>query len=292
VGRRRNAIRILIVGVDGNIGGALARHLRERGDEVYGTSRRFGRAVDPYTLTFDLSGPSSSEIELPDVDVAVFCAAMARFKDCREQPAAAMQVNVTSPVELAARVTSRGGRAIVLSTSAVFDSTKPQMSPDAATCPVTEYGKLKAAAEQGFLALGSSATVFRLTKVIEKRTRLFANWRNDWQKGGTVSAFSDHFLSPISLDQVVEALAYVISSDTSGVVQISGEADVSYADVARHLAEHWSVHPSKMVPISARECGIPSNEVLTHTTLDAARLRALTGFQPPNPYELLDKIYA
>jgi dTDP-4-dehydrorhamnose reductase len=261
------------------------------GATVYGTSRRIGREDDPHTLTIDLSEPSNSEITLPNVDVAVFCAAMARFKDCREQPSVAMQVNVTSPVELATRITSRGGRVVFLSTSAVFDSTKPQVSPDAQRCPVTEYGKLKAEAEQAFLALGPAATVFRLTKVVEKKTRLFADWRNEWQRGRSVSAFSDHFLSPISLDQVVEALAYVATSNTSGIVQISGEVDVSYADVAHHLARRWSVHPSKVVPVGAREYGIPPSEVLTHTTLDTTRLHALTGFQPPDPYELLDRVF-
>lgn len=260
------------------------------GAVVYGTSRRATLAEDGSVFRVDLADPMDASIDLPKVDVAVFCAAMARFEDCRSQPAAAKRVNVTSPVLLAERVAAEGGRVILLSTSAVFDSQTPRTLPSAKACPTTEYGRLKASAEHAFLSIGSSATVFRLTKIVGKDTQLFAGWQKKLRAGGSVVAFDDHFFSPLSLDHVVDALAYTATSRESGIIQISGARDISYADAAFHFAEQLGV-PSKLVkPVSGTEGGIPPNELLTHTTLDCTRLTALTGFQPPDPYLILDSI--
>jgi len=67
-------MRCLIIGADGSFGGALSRSLQSLGHEVIATTRRPDRAGEH--LLLDLAEPLPP---LPQADVAVICAAMARL---------------------------------------------------------------------------------------------------------------------------------------------------------------------------------------------------------------------
>src|SRR5215469_4400761 len=113
-------MRCLIIGVEGSFGGALSRSLQSLGHEVVATTRRHDRAGEH--LFLDLAGPLPP---LPQVDVAVICAAMARLEECRRYPELAHQVNVAAPLELARTLTQAGARVILLSSSAVLGCLTP-----------------------------------------------------------------------------------------------------------------------------------------------------------------------
>src|SRR6202000_2023486 len=113
---------------------------------------------------------------LPEVDVAVICAAMARFEECRRHPELAYRVNVIAQLELGRSLTRAGARVILLSTSAVFDGRKACIEESEQRAPCSAYGRFKAEAESGLLDLGSAASVLRLTKVLKPNTGLLSEW--------------------------------------------------------------------------------------------------------------------
>ena len=107
-------MRALIVGVDGLIGNALARDLRQRGWAVTGTSRRPSGDAAEGTVRLDLaqlSGPDTTGLAtLPDCDTLFTCAAMTKFAECRASPDLARRVNAEAPAALAAHFVPRGAR--------------------------------------------------------------------------------------------------------------------------------------------------------------------------------------
>jgi dTDP-4-dehydrorhamnose reductase len=287
-GRRK--LRVLIVGINSNIGDALAVRLRKSGAIVYGSSRRDNAVYDNKTLKLDLANPDHLPNTLPKVDVAIFCAAMAKFADCRSMPALAKRVNVESVSKLSTKLVGEGSRVILLSTSAVFDGKTPFRNAADQVSPNSEYGKLKAAAEAEVLKLGKLATVFRLTKIVSAQTPLFVDWKEMLAKGENIQAFGDLFFSPLLAEHVVDALEAVIVAQEGGIFQISGAEDISYFEAANWLAQHWGASSEQICKVKAGTFGVPDNELLSKTTLDTRRLTELTKFSPPSPQKVLGEL--
>ena len=59
--------------------------------------------------------------------------------------------------------------------------------------------------------------------------------------GDSVEAFLDSYLSPVSLNYVVNSLRAIESSRIGGIFHLSGSAELSYAEFARRLAEKLGV---------------------------------------------------
>jgi dTDP-4-dehydrorhamnose reductase len=281
-------MRVLVVGIDGAIGGALATALRARGHRVVGTSRRKPNKTDDILL-LDLAEPMKSPVA--DVNVAIICAAMARFEDCRRYPDLAERVNVAAPAAIAAAVIAAGGRVILLSTSAVFDCLSPRRRGNEPVSPRSAYGRLKARAEESVLRLGENASVFRLTKVVQPGSGVLFNWIDSLRRGEEIKAFSDHSLCPLPLDIVVSMLVAVVEGGEGGIYQVSGADDLTYAEAAGLLAEVVGATSNQVIAVPAKSRGLLAEEITLFTSLDTARLTALTGFVPPRANQVLKRVY-
>lgn len=284
-------MRALIIGIDGYIGANLARSLVDVGCDVVGTTRRDASAGPGRRVRFDLVNDEVASVPVDGVDVAFFCAAMARFADCRERPEISRRVNVVAPAALGARLVDAGARVVLLSTSAVFDGRLPFSSADRPTCPLSSYGAQKAEAEAAVSALGVSASIFRLTKVLSPEMPLLRGWMDTLRRGGTVAAFEDVTIAPLAIEHVISGLSLAASSQEGGVFQISGARDVSYADVAGLIAEKLGADPGLVRATRAVDAGIPVSDILPHTTLDVSRLAALGGWRAPDPRDVLSRVY-
>src|SRR5262249_32791547 len=153
-------MRVVIVGADGLIGNGLHANLCQRGHSVLGTTRKNDQAGQKDRIFLDLAEPSPA---VPPADVAIICAALSKFAECRNYPDEARQVNVVAPLAIAQQIHGHGGRTLLLSSSAVFDCLSSRRMADEPTAPRSTYGRMKAEAEAGILALGG--IVLRLTKV-------------------------------------------------------------------------------------------------------------------------------
>lgn len=283
-----DGLRIVVVGADGLIGHALCARLTEQGNVAIGTSRRRGRTGDG-GLYLDLAAPSLPD--MPQADVAVICAAMAKFSECRGNPPLARQVNVIGAVMLARRFIERGTRVVRLSSSAVFDGKHPKVVADTPTGSLSVYGQIQAEAERAMLALGPMATVLRLTKVVTPAFPVVRAWLAALAEGGCIEAFTDHRISPISLRCAVDAIVAVVQQREGGIFQVSGGGDISYVEFAYHLVERLGLPRERVVPIRAAQKGVPSEEVTGYTSMDTSRLTALTGFVAPEPFSVFDQIF-
>jgi dTDP-4-dehydrorhamnose reductase len=154
---------------------------------------------------------------------------------------------------------------------------------------VTEYGRQKADAETRVLATGSSA-VLRLTKVFGPWPTLLADWRDRWRGGQPVEAFTDLVAAPVPANLVAGAMAAIGIHRSTGVYHLSADADVSYFDIARHLARRFDIGAAGIRGVSAVERGIGAAAVPKHTTLDTRRLAAELGIDAPHVWSVVDQV--
>ncbi len=279
--------RYLIVGVDGLIGRALREHLRELRREVVCTTRREGNARDG-AVYLDIAD-AVEDWDCPDgIDVAVICASVSNLRECKENPVESARVNVEGVVEVAHRLAARGVFIVFLSSSQVFDGTSPLRKADEARCPVTEYGRQKAAAECRIEELGERAAIVRMTKIVDSSWPLLAQWREDLLAGRAVHPFADMVFSPVSLSFATSAICRVAEDRLTGITQVSGKTDISYAQAAYRIAEVLGVDPSLVQPIRTCQSDVYSEPLVRHTTLDMGRLQATLGIEPPDALETVE----
>lgn len=286
--RRGNPLQpelpVLVVGAEGVLGAAVAARLAAAGTPVVGTSRRGTAGM----LPLDLAAAASSW-QLPErLQAAVLCAAVTSAAECRMQPAHARLVNVEATVELAARLIAVGARVVFLSSNQVFDGAVAQTPADAARCPRTAYGCMKAEAEIAILGLAASTLVVRLTKVVHAGVPLFADWRDAFEHCQPVRPFADLPLAPLALGFAATAVTASLSCEHGGVVQVSATHDITYADVALRLARAFG-HPEELVvPVRAATTAGAIEHVPRNTTLDTTMLRERLGLEAPNPWAAVD----
>jgi dTDP-4-dehydrorhamnose reductase len=277
-----DAPAILVVGGDGLVGGVLAAHLRARGDRVVETSRRNDR-IAAGALKLDLAADPASWPELPPLKGAVLCAAIARLQDCEQDPRGSWRVNVEGVAALARRLTAAGVATVFLSTDKVYDGTRAQRRREEPTCPTTEYGRQKAAAEA---AMPAEAAILRLSKVVSATLPLFAGWSRDLAAGRPITPFSDLMMAPVPVELVVKVIARLIDERRSGLFHLTGARDVNYVEAARVLAETLGCDPGLVQSRTANVGVVP----VPYTALDMSLERSLWGLAPPEPDAVLRQL--
>lgn len=134
--------------------------------------------------------------------------------------------------------------------------------------------------------------VVRFTKVLGRATPLLLGWIAALREGQPIRPFSDMLLAPVPLDFAVEALLKVAARRAEGVVQVSAEKDITYAEAARFVADCLHVPLSVsgrgaggegglVQPVAVADSGIAIEYVPNHTTLDTTRLQHEFGLVPP-----------
>jgi dTDP-4-dehydrorhamnose reductase len=263
--------RILVIGADGVIGNALSQSLKRSGKNVLETSRR-KEALSNERIFLDFE-ENISLSGIPDkVSVAFFCVAFNSLEYCRREPAKTALVNVDNTVKLAKELVKAGTFVVFLSTNLVYDGSVPFTKADTPVSPQTEHGRQKAEAERQLLVLGNLTSVIRLTKIFGPDMRLIQEWILALQNNKVIHPFSDKVVSPLPLSFAIEVFCRMAEKKLSGIVQVSGDRDVTYAQLAYRVAERMGVNRNLIRPISARESGLELEHLPQNTTLDATRL--------------------
>lgn len=288
----------LVVGGDSMIGRVLAGTLdRERAGRVFTTTRRPGTAGE-CRLHLDLNDSATWDAVLARPwSSAILCAAMARLDACHADPEAAMRINAHGPVALAAALAARGCYVVLLSTNQVFDGRLPSPSPMTPVSPTTAYGRSKAEAERGMIAMAgrpgmTAPGVLRLSKVVEPGMPLLAGWIDRLRHRDEVLAARDMSLAPLPVAQVVEALRRMTGRRTAGIVQLASAAEISYVEAARHVARRIGASPDLVRPVDSVAAGFLKDQPPPHTLMDGSRAAAELGILPLDPFETLDHCIA
>ncbi len=170
---------------------------------------------------------------------AVICAAMSGFASCEQNTQISHTVNVKNTIALAKKLTSLGWKIVYPSSSAVFAA--PCLFPQThiKSAAASLYGKQKQEVERALLQLPHSLIV-RFTKIIPHDFPLFYTWLKGFERGETVSAFSDYFFSPISATQAADALLGLIEQE--GIWHVGAPDTISYKEAADVLLQAYKEH--------------------------------------------------
>jgi dTDP-4-dehydrorhamnose reductase len=164
-------MKILLTGVNGQVGWELRRSLMTLG-EVVPASRVGGNGI----LKMDLSQPESLRAVIRDVQpqLIVNAAAYTAVDRAESEPELAMAVNGIAPGVLAEEAKRCGAMVIHYSTDYVFDGTKkaPYVETDR-TNPLNVYGQTKLAGEQAIQAIDVPHLIFRTSWVYGLRGKNF-----------------------------------------------------------------------------------------------------------------------
>jgi len=282
----------LIIGGDSEIGGAAFAALKAQNQPVTATTRRRVHVAED-RLLLDLAASLDGWEPPKGVTSVCVCAAVARLADCAADAQTSAHINVTQTLALVDKLLKRGIYVLLLSTNQVFDGSVPQVPRNAPHSPVSEYGRQKARTEsvlQDYMAHGAPIGILRLAKVASPRMPLLQRWIADLAAGKPISPFFDMMLSPTQMASVSSAINSLLREQATGVFQLTGPRDVSYADIGRFLAGKLGVEASLVQASSARVADLPDGATPLHTTLDSAALRDRFGLEVPDVWQVIESV--
>ena len=285
---------LLLVGGDSEIGAATARYLRERGVPVTTTTRRPDRVAAEVAL-LDLSRSLSQWTPPEGVDAACIFAAISRLAACASDPRGSARINVEQTLVLIERLLARGIYVLFLSTNQVFDGSVAHVSSEAATCPVSEYGRQKARTETALrehMQRNAPVGILRLGKVVSLDMPLIHGWIEALSAGQPIHAFHDLTMAPTPAEMVASTIALLLRERAAGIWQLTGPRDVPYADVGDYVADRVGAPRSLVERVSALSSGMPVAATPRHTTLDSTALRERYGIEVPDIRAVIDSVVA
>jgi dTDP-4-dehydrorhamnose reductase len=282
----------LLVGGDSEIAVATAAHLRNLRIDFLATTRRQDE-VAPDRPFLDLRLPPDEWPPLPDVRGACIFAAISGLLQCARDPIGASFINVTQTLLLIDRLLSGGTPVLFLSSDKVFDGSRPQVPAASPLCPASEYGRQKAETERALaqrMGAGAPITVLRLAKIVSPGMPLLKQWATALLSRAAIEVFADLVMAPTPVELVATAVANLLLEPESGIFQLSGPRDISYAEVGHYLARKLAAPSGLVVPVSAYAAGMPPGSTPANTTLDSSALRDRLDIAVPEPWAVIDEL--
>ena len=280
-------MKILLIGKESSISKLLAYRFKNEGFEIITTSRR-REEVD--SIHLDLLDVDTFLKNPPKADFLIILAAVSKFKECRDNFFEANIINNEAPVKLACYYSQFGTKIIFLSTSAVFDGNMPKIPSQELQNARSEYGKMKALAEQELLRISGNISVLRLSKVITENNNIFSTWKDQLLSGDVITCFKDQYISPISSNLVCDILVLLIKNFKNGIYQFSANSDMSYYEIAIEMSKLINVNKKNIKPVFAIDNQIEQEEIFRYTSLDSSRILNEFNILAPSPIDFLDNL--
>jgi len=291
------AVRILVTGADGFVGGRLVRRLAALGHDVTAAVRR-GTAPDLGPVVqrpFDLADDGSiRHVTGGSFDAVAHLAALASSADARRDPGLAWEINAAGTARLCEALAGTAGSpplVLIVSTAEVYGAVKPprlRRETDAAA-PCSPYAASKLGAEIAALAVARRTGL----RVIVARpfphtgagqdprfvVPAFA-WRIHEAAGRGLREVAVGNLDPVRdflhVDDVVDAYVAMIERGCPGAwYNVASGTGVTIREIFERLRAAIGANVTAVVdPALARASDIP------HLVGDAAALRGDTGWTP------------
>lgn len=282
--------RSLIIGGDSTLGSAIADYLFASGEDFIITTRRIDH-ISPSRIFLDLNYDVSHWRVPSGITIAYFCAAITSLEKCYQDPTVTKQVNVINTLRLIEKLTQKNIFVIFPSTNLVFDGSIPLRKTDDEVCPKTEYGHQKAIVENNLMHFKELVSVVRLTKVIHKKNPLLYQWISDIREGKLIHPFSDMVMAPLPISLAIETFHQLAKQKSGGLFQLSGTMDLTYEQVARHLAEKIRGNQDFIDPVCSSQIPALLEHVPKYTTLDSTKIIRELGVSIPDPFTIIDRTF-
>jgi dTDP-4-dehydrorhamnose reductase len=244
-----------IFGAKGFIGKNLLAKFAKDDPRTVGVARNAATGL----LSLDLAHPDIDPLELVrrGITHGIIAAAVSGIGDCERQGGSARAVNVQGTAELARQLCARGIKVIAFSSDYVFDGKVGNYGESSPVSPVNEYGRQKAEMEKLLLkACDGNVLILRLGKVfdtIKGSGTLIDEMAGRFMRSEVVSAAQDQFFCPAWIDDVVDVIGRLMTTDASGVMHLCAPRKISRLELARDVAETFGVDPALIKNISLKD---------------------------------------
>ena len=205
---------------------------------ITGSSGKLGKKVLKCNEGLSLLSPSSKELDVTsEVSVKNFfnkntfnaiihCAALARMKECEENPYKAYLINTQGTLNLVNNVRdiqkscNKNIRFIYISTDGVYPCSNGNYSEDSPTIPYNIYGWSK---------LGGETAVRSLQNFCIIRTRFFDPLNIPFSESA-----DDIITSSIEIDKLAKIIYFLVKNKFSGVLNVGNEPSTEFLRYVTH----------------------------------------------------------
>ncbi len=250
-------MKILLVGCNGQVGWELQRSLAPLGEVI---------ALDfdtPGDLRADFAQPESLRALVHRLapDAIVNAAAHTAVDKAESEPDLCRTLNATAPGVLAQEATARGAMLVHYSTDYVFDgSGSHARDENAATGPLSVYGRTKLEGEVAIRASGCKHLILRTSWVFAARGGNFARTMLKLAaERDALTVIDDQFGAPTGADLLADVTAHALrrlaaDAALSGTYHCVAGGETSWHGYATHVIE-WARSrglPVKVAPGAVR----------------------------------------
>jgi dTDP-4-dehydrorhamnose reductase len=285
---KKKLTNILILGASGMLGSALMKHFIQKKEfNVYGTVRSktsvencsdLFRSSSLYNIDVELEKDIDNAFLKARPDIVINCIGLVKQLSESNDPLSVLPINSLLPHKLSKMCASNNARLIHFSTDCVFSGKKGMYiesdSPDA----IDLYGLSKYIGEVGD------------KHCITLRTSIIGHELNgnrsliDWflKEKGSINGFKKAIFSGLPTKEIANILEkFVIPfSELHGLYHLSAEPINKYKLLSM-VANTYS----KKIDI------IPDDEYQIDRSLNSQRFREITGYEPPEWKELINRMY-
>lgn len=282
-------MKIALLGPTGQVGWELQRSLAVLG-EVVALGRRDTPGVD-------FADPDSvaRSVRALQPDVIVNAAAHTAVDKAEAEPELARLLNAATPALLAREAAALGALLVHYSTDYVFDgSGSAARTEDAATAPLSVYGRTKLEGEQTIVASGCRHLIFRTSWVYGARGGNFAKTMLRLaQERERLTVIDDQWGAPTGADLIADVTAHAIrhvghSPQDLGLYNLVASGQTcwhAYAsfviETARNLRPDLLLRVSEIAAVPTSAFPTPAQRPL-NSRLDTSRLQARFGLRLPD----------
>ena len=245
-------MKILLTGVNGQVGWELQRTLAPLGEVI---------AVDRRRLDLADGAAIRRSVAAIAPDLIVNPAAYTAVDKAEAEPDLAHAINAAAPGELAQAAAARGIPLVHFSTDYVFDGRKPgAYTEDDAPNPLGVYGATKLAGEQAVQRAGAPHLILRTSWVYGLRGRNFLlTMQRLARERDTLAVVDDQFGAPTWSRLIAEATALVIArwlerpdqTASSGLYHLSCGGRTSWHGFTAAILAHLSKPDEKLARLTA-----------------------------------------
>lgn len=279
--------KILLLGPNGQVGWELRRALAPLGRVI-----ALGREHDGLCGDLTHPGELAGSVRMLRPDIIVNAAAHTAVDKAESEPALAELLNARAPATLAQLAAELGATLVHYSTDYVFDGSGEQpRAEDAATGPLSVYGRSKLAGEQAIQASGCRHLIFRTSWVYAARGGNFA--KTMLRLAGEreqLRVIADQIGAPTGAELIADVTAHALRAlalrpELAGLYHLAAEGQTSWHGYAEHViawarrhGQDLKVQTVEAIPTSAYPT--PAQRPL-NSRLDTTRLREAFGLHLP-----------
>lgn len=288
-------MRVLVTGVNGQLGHDMMLELKRRKHEPIGSGSgpeyrgSDGVAAMPYEqMTITDAESVQAVLKKVQPDAVIHCAAWtavdaAEDEENREK---VFSLNVTGTRNIAEACRELGAKLVYLSTDYVFDGqgTRPWQPDDKDYAPLNVYGQSKLEGEFAVRETLERAFIVRIAWVFGKNGKNFIRTMlNVAKTHDTVRVVNDQIGTPTYTADLARLLTDMIETDRYGCYHATNAetepgAFISWYDFTCEIYRQagWKVN---VIPVSTEEYGLSKAKRPFNSRLDKSKLLR-EGFQP------------